>query len=60
MNNVTFDITNWTCLEIAAALKAADLVTTRSDNAVDSIVIANDALKEYRRKKIMEHEDVWK
>ena len=37
-------VAHWTGREISAALEAAHLMTTRSHDAVNGVVVANDAL----------------
>lgn len=46
LNNVAFNIADWTSLEISAAGKAAYLMPARSNDRIDGIIIAKNTLQQ--------------
>jgi hypothetical protein len=55
-NESTLDITNWTYLEVVAAIKTANLMATGCNDAIDFVRVANDTLERNMKTFVREDE----
>ena len=52
LDKVTLHVAHRACRQVLAAFQTADLMTTWSNDTVNGVVIANDALERTTRKRL--------